>query len=80
AVVELGGGRRRPDERIDHSVGFSGLAPIGAQVARGDTLALVHARTREEAERAAMAVLGSYKTGPAKPSLKKPVVRRIAAR
>jgi len=78
AVVTLGGGRRRADDPIDHTVGISRLLPIGAEVVRGDALALVHARSRDDAERAAAAVLAAYTTGPSKPSAKKAVVRRIS--
>ncbi|MFO1262565.1 MAG: thymidine phosphorylase [Rhodoferax sp.] len=43
AVVELGGGRRTPTERIDMRVGLSAVRPLGTIVAAGDALALVHA-------------------------------------
>jgi thymidine phosphorylase len=80
AVVALGGGRSRADEPIDHTVGISRLLPIGAEVVRGEALALVHARSRDDAERAAAAVLAAYMTGPSKPPAKKAVVRRISPR
>ncbi|MHA6687837.1 thymidine phosphorylase [Mesorhizobium sp. A556] len=79
AVVELGGGRGRPEDMIDHSVGISRLLPVGAQLSRGDALALVHARTQADAEKAALAVLRAYSVGPGKPAAKKSVIRRIAA-
>jgi thymidine phosphorylase len=72
-----GGGR--PEDRIDHSVGISRLLPVGAQLSRGDALALVHARTQADAEKATIAVLRAYSVGPAKPAAKKSVIRRIAA-
>jgi len=43
AVVELGGGRRRASDRIDHRVGFSDVVSLGQRVARGQPLARVHA-------------------------------------
>ena len=56
AVVELGGGRRRAEDEIDHAVGLSELPQLGQQVSEGDCIALVHARTAEEAELAAAKV------------------------
>lgn len=56
ALVELGGGRRRPDERIDPRVGFSGFAAIGERVGGRAPLALVHAADRAGFERAARAL------------------------
>lgn len=57
AVVELGGGRRRAEDPIDHAVGLSDLPGLGERVDRGDTLCRVHARSREEAEQAAGRIL-----------------------
>ncbi len=52
AVVELGGGRRTPTDRIDMRVGLSAVRPLGTPVAAGDALALVHAANAEAAARA----------------------------
>ena len=43
AVVELGGGRRRASDRIDHRVGFSEVVSLGQRVECGQPLARVHA-------------------------------------
>jgi len=56
AVVTLGGGRLRPDDTIDHAVGFSDLAGIGMEVGADRPLALIHARTEAAAERAAQSL------------------------
>ena len=52
AIIELGGGRRRADDRLDLSVGFTNIAPIGAAVDQGRPLALVHAAGEVDAQRA----------------------------
>ena len=56
AVVELGGGRRRAGDRIDPSVGLSDIAEVGRPVEPDSVLAVVHAATEDDAERAARAV------------------------
>jgi thymidine phosphorylase len=43
AVVDLGGGRRQPDDRIDPRVGLDALLPLGTRVQRGQPLLRVHA-------------------------------------
>jgi thymidine phosphorylase len=43
AVVELGGGRRRATDPIDHSVGLEALVGVGAAVDPDTPLAIVHA-------------------------------------
>jgi thymidine phosphorylase len=80
AVVSLGGGRRRPQDRVDPAVGLARLLPVGAEVRAGEALALVHARTQADAEKAAAAVLGAYAIGATRPPADKSVVRRIAPR
>ncbi|WP_116086676.1 thymidine phosphorylase [Tropicimonas sp. IMCC34011] len=53
AVIGLGGGRLRDGDRIDHSVGFTALARIGDAAGPGHLLGRIHARSPEQADRAA---------------------------
>ncbi|RWB76087.1 MAG: thymidine phosphorylase [Mesorhizobium sp.] len=80
AVVTLGGGRSRPDDKIDYAVGLTRLLPVGAEARSGEPLALVHARTDAEAEAAAAAVRAAYTIGGSKPPAEKTVLRRILPR
>ncbi|MBW8909693.1 MAG: thymidine phosphorylase [Mesorhizobium sp.] len=80
AVVTLGGGRTRPDDRIDHAVGLTRLLPVGAEVRAGEPLALVHGRSDADAEAAAAAVRAAYTIGASKPHAEKTVLRRILPR
>jgi thymidine phosphorylase len=80
AVVTLGGGRRRPEDKIDPAVGISRLLPVGAQVRTGEALALVHARNEADADAAVAAVQAAYTVGASKPAPDRAVIRRIASR
>jgi thymidine phosphorylase len=60
AVVTLGGGRTRPQDPIDPAVGLTELAEIGADVGDDRPLAIVHARTTEQAELAAEQLRTAY--------------------
>jgi thymidine phosphorylase len=60
AVVALGGGRTRPDDAIDHTVGLTGLAGLGQGVGPDRPLAIVHARDERGAESAAAAIQAAY--------------------
>jgi thymidine phosphorylase len=51
-VVELGGGRTRPDAAIDPSVGLSELALAGTCLEAGDSLAVLHAASEGDWKRA----------------------------
>jgi thymidine phosphorylase len=52
AIIQLGGGRRRADDKLDLSVGFTDIAPIGTAVDRNHPLAVVHAASDADARRA----------------------------
>ncbi len=63
AVVRLGGGRMRDGDRIDPSVGFSDILPLGAEVAKGDPLARLHATDDAAADAAERAFLSAVSIG-----------------
>ena len=56
AVVDLGGGRQRPQDEVDPAVGLSGVLGLGERVDVGQPLACVHAPGEVEARRAVDAV------------------------
>jgi thymidine phosphorylase len=60
AVVALGGGRTRPQDSIDHAVGFTDLAGLGECVDGERPLAVVHAASEARAEAAAAALRRAY--------------------
>ena len=70
AVVAMGGGRTRADDPIDHAVGFSRLAEVGAHLKTGDLIGLVHARTNSAAELAADMLAQAYTITPQAPPVR----------
>ncbi len=77
AVVELGGGRKRHDDKINPSVGLSEMMPLGAAINVGQTLAIVHADTPDAADSAAATVLNAYQLGPVAPVVPPLVYGRV---
>jgi thymidine phosphorylase len=64
AIVNLGGGRAREDDRVDHAVGLTEVAALGERVEAGARpLALVHARDDDSARRAAAAIRSAFALG-----------------
>lgn len=51
AVVELGGGRTRPSDPVDHAVGLTGLLPVGTRVETDTPIARIHARSEDQIRR-----------------------------
>jgi thymidine phosphorylase len=75
AIVGLGGGRAREDDRVDHSVGLTEVAALGERVEPGGRpLALVHAHDENSAQRAADAVRAAYVIGDAPADIRPPVI------
>ena len=66
-VVDLGGGRRVPGAAIDPAVGLSNVAERGQWLEAGAALAIVHARTAADAERAAAQVRAAFTLGETAP-------------
>jgi len=56
AIVQLGGGRQRADDRIDPRVGISGLRPQGTPLRAGEPLLTIHAAGAGDADAAAAAL------------------------
>ncbi len=65
AVVHMGGGRLREDDKLDLSVGLTDLVGLGAQVDPKTPIARIHAATTDAADQAAKAVRAAYVMGDA---------------
>ena len=80
AVIELGGGRRRASDRIDHRVGFSDFVSLGQRVERGDRLATVHAASAEAADAAVARLQACVVIGDAQPTPMPVLIARVQDR
>lgn len=78
AVVALGGGRTRPQDDIDHAVGFTELAGLGQSLTPDTPLAVVHARDDAAAQAAEAALRRAYGIGEAAAASGPLVIERIA--
>ena len=79
AVVTLGGGRGKPTDSIDASVGLTSVVPVGRGVRAGDALAVVHASSASAADAADTILRQAIRIEDAAPPAQ-PVIRaRIAA-
>jgi thymidine phosphorylase len=67
-VVQLGGGRHKVEESVDHSVGLSDLASLGQRVDAGASIGVVHAASETDWDRAAGALRKAFRLGGEAPS------------
>jgi thymidine phosphorylase len=79
AVIELGGGRSRPSDAIDHRVGFDRLLPLGTRVEKGNVIGRVHAADESGAARAGERLAALYRIAPDAPGALPDIVTRISA-
>lgn len=62
-VVQLGGGRRHLEDRIDHRVGLSELCSVGDPVNKGDPLGIIHAADETAWQAAAKTLTAAITVG-----------------
>ena len=79
AVIELGGGRSRPDDVIDHRVGFDHLLPLGTRVEKGMEIGRVHAVNEADAARAVERLGALYRVRAEAPAAAADILTRISA-
>jgi thymidine phosphorylase len=73
-VMGLGGGRRKPTDRVDPAVGLTAVRGLGFRTGPNRPVALVHARTEAAAAAAEAALLAAITLGDAAPP-PTPIVR-----
>lgn len=76
ACMTLGGGRENKESTIDHSVGIILTKKISDTVKKGETLALIHANSKEKAVLASGLLKNAYQIAK-EPAKKAPMVKCI---
>ncbi len=79
AIVDLGGGRRSPQDSVDPQVGIVLARTLGEPAQRGEPLAFVHARTASSAAAAVAAVRRAMPVGDERRARRELVQKRVAA-
>jgi thymidine phosphorylase len=80
AVIELGGGRRKVTDRIDHAVGLADIKAIGEPAGLGDPLCVIHARDEASAARAEAIILEAVTVSEEAPGASPIVIERVTER
>ena len=68
AIVSLGGGREKAEQKLDLAVGFSDTGKIGAWFEAGNPVCMVHARSDASANQAIKSYLDACQFGDEKPT------------
>ena len=68
AIVEIGGGRTKAEDRIDHAVGFAGERKIGDEIKQNEILGILFTRSENQARQISEKLRGAYKISEEKPN------------
>ncbi len=77
AIVELGGGRARETDPVDHAVGLTEVAALGEAVGADRPLAVLHARDEASFEQGAAALRAAFTVADGAPVVGEPVLEVI---
>jgi thymidine phosphorylase len=77
AVIELGGGRRKVTDSIDHAVGLTEVLGIGEETGADQPLCIIHARDEGSADRAEAMIREAIAIGEEKASAGPVIIRRM---
>lgn len=78
AVVQLGGGRRKADDKLDLSVGFKHISPLGTQLNKLQPVAWVCGNDRDKVDTAREMFLSAITYAEAAPILNPVIYERLA--
>lgn len=78
AIIELGGGRHQVGEELDLSVGFSEVARIGTLLDGETPLAIIHAASDDDADKAAKLLLDACVTQESAPTIGPVIHEKLA--
>ncbi|WP_076412768.1 thymidine phosphorylase [Shewanella sp. UCD-KL12] len=79
AVVTLGGGRRKPGDALDYSVGLTEVCALGDSITNDKPIAMIHAQSESAFDEAAAAVRGAIKVADVQPEKTPEIYRYIRA-
>jgi thymidine phosphorylase len=63
SICDIGGGRIRAEDKVDHAVGYECIKKIGDRVQKGDTLGIIHCRRPAQADLINEKLKNAYKIG-----------------
>ena len=79
AVVTLGGGRRKPGDALDYSVGLTQVCALGDAISSDKPLAMIHAQSESAFAEAQIAVRNAIHIGETQPEKTPEIYRYIRA-
>lgn len=77
AVCDIGGGRVKAEDGVDHAVGFESELKIGDKVKRGGEIGVIYCRSNEQADLISEKLRNAYKISKTPPRIPKLIRARV---
>lgn len=61
AICDIGGGRVKAEDGVDHAVGYQSLRKIGDRIHKGDELGVIYCRRTNQADSVSQKLSGAYR-------------------
>lgn len=78
SIIDLKGGRTTPEQKIDHSTGYTEFCQIGAFVDEKTPLAFVHALNQDDYEKAASELIKNITISEKKPNILPEIIEVVS--
>lgn len=78
SIIELKGGRTTPDQKLDYATGYSEFCQLGDMVDKDKPLAIIHAQTEEQYEKAAESLLNLITISDKSPIPSRCVIKKVS--
>lgn len=77
AIVEIGGGRRKTDDGIDHAVGYSCVTKLGGEIRNGEPLGILFCRDHAQADAVRSKLTSAYIIKPENDQDRPKLIRQV---
>lgn len=77
ALSEIGGGRMRAEDKVDHAVGYECVAQLGDNLSEGDVVGVLFCRTETQSAIAGTKIAAAYKVDSGSQPQKHPLIHDV---
>lgn len=79
SIIGLKGGRTHPDQKLDYATGFTDFCQIGDKVDSHTPLAVIHAQSEDDFQRAEAELQTYIQVSDSQPQIHNPIIEKIRA-
>ena len=77
SIIEMKGGRTTPEQKLDYATGYTEFCQIGDMVDEKTPLAIIHAKTEDQFQKAAQTIRNMIEISSKKPAQNRCIIKKI---